>query len=130
VKQLGGPDRVGIGFAAGVERLVLAMPAEVGRRGRGPLFVAALGEAARMAALALLRELRQAGLEAHMEYDGRSIKSQMKRADRVGATLTLILGDDELAAGVVAVKDMKTGEQARVPRADIVEYSRRAIGRD
>jgi histidyl-tRNA synthetase len=124
VKHLGGPDRVGIGFAAGVERLVLAMPAGTGSGARRPLFVAALGEAARPPALALLRELRLGGLEAHMEYEGRSLKSQMKRADRVGAALTLILGDDELASGVVAVKDMTTSGQTRVARADVVAYCR------
>ncbi len=127
VKQLGGPDRVGIGFAAGVERLVLAMPPDAGLGGRTPLFVAAMGDAARLPALALLRELRQAGLEAHMEYEGRSIKSQMKRADRIGAHLALILGDDELAAGEVTVKNMKTGEQARVARTDAVAHCRQAI---
>jgi histidyl-tRNA synthetase len=129
VKQLGGPDRVGIGFAAGVERLVLAMPPESGLSSRAPLFVVAMGDAARLQALALLRELRQGGLEAHMEYEGRSIKSQMKRADRLGAVLTLILGDDELAAGVVTVKNMKTGEQSRVPRAEIVGFSRARVTR-
>jgi histidyl-tRNA synthetase len=129
VKQLGGPDRVGIGFAAGVERLVLAMPPELGVSHRAPLFVAAMGEAARLSALVLLRELRSHGFEAHMEYEGRSIKSQMKRADRLGAVLTLILGDDELASGVVTVKDMKAGEQSRVPRTDIVEFSRARVTR-
>jgi len=124
VKRLGGPDRVGIGFAAGIERLVLAMPAEEGRADRLPLFVAAMGEAARESALALLRDLRRAGLEAHMEYEGRSIKSQMKRADRLNAAYALILGDDELAADVVAVKDMATGEQIRTPRAGIVDHCR------
>jgi histidyl-tRNA synthetase len=128
VKQLGGPDRVGIGFAAGVERLVLAMPADAGAGLREPLFVAALGDAARMPALALLRELRQQGFEAHMEYEGRSIKSQMKRADRLGASLALILGDDELAAGEVTVKNMKTGEQSRVARPAVVGHCRAAVG--
>lgn len=127
VKQLGGPDRVGIGFAAGVERLVLAMPPDAALGGRTPLFVAAMGDAARVPALALLRELRQSGLEAHMEYEGRSIKSQMKRADRLGAHLALILGDDELAAGDVTVKNMKTGEQARVARTEVVAHCRQVI---
>jgi histidyl-tRNA synthetase len=62
-----------------------------------------------------------------MEYEGRSIKSQMKRADRLGAALALILGDDELAAGQVTVKHMKTGEQTRVARAEVVDYSRRTL---
>ncbi|MFO7695361.1 MAG: histidine--tRNA ligase [Vicinamibacterales bacterium] len=124
VKQLGGPDRVGIGFAAGIERLVLAMPDEAGARVRRPLFVAAMGDAARESALALLRDLRRAGLEAHMEYEGRSIKSQMKRADRLKAAFALILGEDELAAAVVSVKNMASGEQARVPRDAVVEHCR------
>jgi histidyl-tRNA synthetase len=124
VRQLGGPDRVGIGFAAGIERLVLAMPADAGRDDRRPFFVAAMGEAARESALALLRDLRRAGLEAHMEYDGRSIRSQMKRADRLKAAFTLILGDDELAAGVVGVKSMATSDQTRVARDAVVEHCR------
>ncbi len=120
VKQLGGPDRVGIGFAAGIERLVLAMPEPpvAGRGGR--VFVAAMGEAARDSAIALLRDLRRAGLEAHMEYEGRSIKSQMKRADRLGAAFTLIIGDNELERGEVTIKDMARSEQHAVPREGVV----------
>lgn len=127
VKQLGGPDRVGIGFAAGIERLVLAMPGEAGTGVRRPVFVAAMGEPARESALALLRDLRRAGLEAHMEYEGRSIKSQMKRADRLKAAFALILGDDELAAGVVSVKDMTKGDQARVSRDAVVDHCRALV---
>ena len=127
VKQLGGPDRVGIGFAAGIERLVLAMPDESGALQRRPLFVAAMGDAARESALALLRDLRRAGLEAHMEYEGRSIKSQMKRADRLKAAFALIVGEDELAAGVVSVKNMTTGEQARVSRDAAVDHCRALV---
>ena len=127
VKQLGGPDRVGIGFAAGIERLVLAMPDGARDDGRRPLFVAAMGEPARESALALLRDLRRAGLEAHMEYEGRSIKSQMKRADRLKAAFALILGDDELAAGVVSVKDMTKGDQARVSRDAVVNHCRALV---
>jgi len=129
VKHLGGPDRVGIGFAAGIERLVLAMPASAGARPRTAFFVAAMGEPARDAAIALLRDLRRAGLEAHMEYEGRSLKSQMKRADRLKTAYALILGEDELARAVVTVKDMRAGEQAQVGRDAILEYCRaRAAG--
>ena len=129
VKQLGGPDRVGIGFAAGIERLVLAMPDETRDHARRPLFVAAMGDAARESALALLRDLRRAGLEAQMEYEGRSIKSQRKRADRLQAAFALILGDDELAAGAVSVKNMASGEQARVPRDAVIEHCRALAAR-
>jgi len=127
VRQLGGPDRVGIGFAAGIERLVLAMPDDARDHGMRPLFVAAMGEPARESALALLRDLRRAGLEAHMEYEGRSIKSQMKRADRLKAAFALILGDDELAAGVVSVKDMTKGDQSRVSRDAVVDHCRALV---
>jgi histidyl-tRNA synthetase len=122
VKQLGGPDRVGIGFAAGIERLVLAMPSLAAAGQSGRVFVAAMGDTAREAAILLLRELRRAGLEAHMEYEGRSIKSQMKRADRLKASYTLIIGDNELERGEVTIKDMTRSEQHSVPRARIVAH--------
>jgi histidyl-tRNA synthetase len=127
VKHLGGPDRVGIGFAAGIERLVLAMPDRSGTSTRTPLFVSSMGEAARESAIALLRDLRRAGFEAHMEYEGRSIKSQMKRADRLKAAYALILGDNELASGEVTVKNMRTSEQVQVARAGILDYCRARV---
>ena len=118
VKQLGGPDRVGIGFAAGIERLVLALPGHAALPAARPdVFVAALGEPAREASLALLRDLRRAGLNAQIEYEGRSLKSQMKRADRLKAPLVFILGEDELARGEVTVRRMAASAQESVPRA-------------
>jgi histidyl-tRNA synthetase len=120
VKQLGGPERPGIGFAAGMERLVLGMPEEAAaNKGLGGLVVVALGESSRDAALALLHELRSAGLVAQMDYEARSLRAQMKRADKLGASKVLILGEDELARGEVTVKDMTTGEQRSLPRAGI-----------
>jgi histidyl-tRNA synthetase len=120
VKQLGGPERPGIGFAAGMERLVLGMPEEAAaEKGLGGLVVVALGESSRDAALALLHELRSAGLAAQMDYEARSLRAQMKRADKLGASRVLILGEDELARGEVTVKDMTTGEQRSLPRAEI-----------
>ena len=130
VKDLGGPDRVGIGFAAGLERLVLALPPAAGRVAGPPeTFVAAIGDAPRDAAFQLVRELRLAGIRADIDYDGRSLRGQMKRADRLAAPLVLIIGDDEMARGQVKVKDMRTGEQADVPRPEIVPFVRaRATG--
>ena len=119
VRQLGGPDRAGIGFAAGMERLVLAMPEGPGAVSPDA-FVVALGEAARPAAHVLARDLRHAGVTTLVDYDARSLRAQMKRADRSGARRVLILGDDELARGEVTVKDMESGEQAAVARAEVV----------
>jgi histidyl-tRNA synthetase len=116
VKQLGGPDRVGIGFAAGLERLVLAMPSAP-ETGTGGVFVAAVGEAPRREALRFVRELRRAGRRAEMDYEARSLRSQMKRADRLGASHVVIFGDEELASEAVTIKDLRTGEQRRVSRA-------------
>ena len=120
VRQLGGPDRSGVGFAAGLERLVLAMP-EGPEVGSPDAFVVALVDAARQPAHVLARDLRHAGLIALVDYDARSLRAQMKRADRSGARRVLILGDDELARGEVTVKDMSSGEQATVARSDVVE---------
>jgi histidyl-tRNA synthetase len=123
VKQLGGPDRPGIGFAAGIERLVLAIPARPDQATTRPeVFVAALGDAARDASFVLLRELRRAGLNAQIDYEARTLKAQFKRADRLAAPLVLVLGDDELARGEVTVKDMTTGTQEAVPRAGAVAF--------
>jgi histidyl-tRNA synthetase len=125
VKALGGPDLAGIGFAAGIERLVLALPADL-QYGtvRPEVYVAAIGGAAREAAFVLLRDLRSAGVRAQADYEARTLKAQFKRADRLGAGLVLVLGDDELARGEVTVRDMKTGVQEAVPRAEAVTYCR------
>ena len=128
VRQLGGPDRAGIGFAAGMERLVLAMPEGPGASAPDA-FVVVLGEAARPAAHVLARDLRHAGVATLVDYDARSLRAQMKRADRSGARRVLILGDDEIARGEVSVKDMESGAQTAVARADVVQgMSRRVRG--
>ena len=119
------PDRVGIGFAAGIERLVLALPETLALAEKQPdVFIAALGDPARDASLALLRDLRRAGLNAQVEYEGRSLKSQMKRADRLKAPLVFILGDDELARGEVTVRRMASSSQESIPLGDAVAFVR------
>jgi len=80
----------------------------------------ALGEAARPAAHVLARDLRRAGVATLVDYDARSLRAQMKRADRSGARRVLILGDDELARGEVSVREMESGEQVAVARDDVV----------
>ena len=125
VKKLGGPDRAGIGFAAGLERLVLALPEPV----RVPLpdvFVAAIGDEAREAAFVLAQTLRAEGLRTLVDYEARSAKAQFKRAHRTGARHVVIVGGDELARGEVTVKTMATGEQHAVARAKVVEALRSA----
>ena len=119
MRRLGGPDRAGIGFAAGLERLVLAMPEGAEPR-RPDAFVVAIGDEARQPAHLLARDLRHAGLSALVDYEARSPRAQMKRADRTQVRHVLIVGGDELARGEVSVKDMSTGDQTTVARDDVV----------
>jgi histidyl-tRNA synthetase len=125
VKQLGGPERPGIGFAAGLERLVLAMPAGAAAWPRAAVFVAAVGEEARTPALVLARQLRDAlknvdGAVVHVDYEGRSLKSQMKRADRIGVRYAVILGADEMASGRLTVKDLQASTQSSMTQEEFV----------
>jgi histidyl-tRNA synthetase len=107
-----------------MERLVLALPDDRGAEAPPRAFVVAIGAEARPEALMLLRELRRAGVPALMEFDARGVKAQMKRADRVAARVTLLVGGDELARGEVTVRDMRAGEQRAVARSDVVRVVR------
>ena len=107
VKALGGPDAAGIGFALGIERLVLAL-AEHERIGPQvpEVFVAPIGSVAEMEAMHLAHRWRRDGMRVEMGSGGRSLKSQMRLADRVGSPYVLILGEEELAARSLTVRDM------------------------
>lgn len=120
VEQLGGPKNLpGIGFAMGMERLVLllaqqnrAVPGEA-----ADLFVAALGEAATEKGFLLSHLLRSKGFQVAMDHEGRSLKSQMKKADRAGARFTLIFGDEELEKGEGLLRNMGSKEQEAISLA-------------
>jgi histidyl-tRNA synthetase len=86
--------------------------------------VVAFGPAARREGVLLLDALRQAGIRAVGDLLDRDARAQLRYADRVGARFALILGEGEIAAGVVTVRDMKTGAQSEVPRAEIAEAMR------
>jgi histidyl-tRNA synthetase len=127
VEALGGPSTPGVGFGAGIERVLLACDAEgvfpVSEQ-RVDVFVVDVtgGEHARD----LSAELRRAGIATDRAFDGRSMKAQMKAADRSGASFVLIIGEDEVANGVVAVRDLRGGTgQQPVERRDIVEHLRK-----
>ena len=126
VKRLGGPDRAGIGFAAGLERLVLAMPEDAGREPSPDAFIVAIGDEARAAVRLLARDLRHGGVTVLVDHEARSPRSQMKRADRSGAGHVLIVGEDEIAGGTVSMKHMGSGTQTTVDRDDVVSRLREA----
>ncbi len=117
VKQLGGPALSGIGFGMGINRLIDAMTASgvtVGDKKQPLLYIASMGAAAAEKAFAIAARFRAAGQWAESDIVGRSLKAQMKYADKIHAQYTLILGDNELAAGRAQLKNMQTSEQTEV----------------
>jgi histidyl-tRNA synthetase len=129
---MGGPDTPAVGFALGVERILLATAAEpttnrLPARRRLDAFVVdfAGGDAGRD----LTARLRAAGLRVDRAYDGRSPKAQFKAADRSGARLALVVGPEEAAAGTVGIKDLAAGgDQLAVSSGDVVDAVRRRLG--
>lgn len=127
-EELGGPATPSIGFAAGIERILLAADAEAamadGGAGVDTFVVDTTGQGE---ALALSFELRAAGISSDRAFDGRSMKAQMKAADRSGASVAVLVGSDELAAGEVTLRPMRGGEQVRVRRDDVVAGVRKFL---
>ena len=127
--ELGGEDTPAVGFALGVERILLALEASPAScRCDAPLMVygAAAGEAGRKGLSGLLARLREAGVSADMDFEGRSFKAQMRMANRRGAVLCLILGDDEMADGRVTLKDMREGGGQET--VDLSDFLSRTMG--
>jgi histidyl-tRNA synthetase len=118
VEQLGGPPTPAIGWAAGVERILLALDEEVGTEGRDVFVSYAVDDDGQRAlALSLTRELRQAGLSAELDLGGRGLKGQLKHADRIGARRVLILEGE----GTTQLRDMESGRQRPVDTANLIE---------
>jgi histidyl-tRNA synthetase len=117
VKSLGGPDTPAIGFAMGLERLLMAMP-DGGNASHVDVFIVAAQAGVRGQATLLGRQLRETGLRVESDLRGGSLKSQLRRADKLDARVAMILGEDEVAKGVVQLKDLKNKTQEQVLRAD------------
>lgn len=117
VESLGGPALSGIGFGMGITRIILAMR-EAGLANipskKPALYVAALGEAAQIKGLSIVERLRSEGKYAECDIVGRSLKAQMKYANKLGAEYTLIIGDSEIEAGKAQLRNMADGTQAEV----------------
>lgn len=129
VEDLGGPATPGVGFALGVDRTLLACDSEgvfPGADASVDVFVVDVTDG--LAALRLCDEVRAAGYAADRAFDGRSMKSQMKSADRCGARLAVIVGQDEAAAGTCAVRDLSTSEQVVIDQSALVSHLALVIG--
>ena len=124
IEEIGGSSTPAVGFAAGLERVMLALEKQGLLPGRPPsaeVFVVALGDAAKVPAFRLLQNLRSAGISAGMDYAGRSMKAQMKQANKSGARFALIIGEDEARESAVTLKDMEKSEQQRIAVDEIIE---------
>lgn len=124
IEQCGGEATPGIGFAIGIERVLLALEKQqpISQSVKPiDIYLAAMGEAAVSACFGLMLKLRTAGIAADMDYTGRSLKAQMKYAAKLPARFTAIVGDNELAEGVVTLRDMATGEQEKTAFSCLIE---------
>jgi histidyl-tRNA synthetase len=120
VESLGGPPTPGIGFGAGVERIVLALQADGEPEPASlDLYVAVLDPDLRLEMLPVLEQLRAAGLRVESDLRGRSLKAMMRHASSLGARHTAIVGPREHERGVATVRDMESGEQREVPLGDL-----------
>ena len=127
VESLGGPALPGIGFAIGVERLVLMKGADRVVPAAPELFIAALGDAAADQAFVLMSHLQKNGIRAEMDYQTKSLKSQMRRANKFSAAYTLVLGEDELRSGQANLKKMADGSQIEVSLDSLLETLQRLL---
>ena len=127
VKSLGGPDTPAIGFALGLERLLLAMPAGE-EESHVDVFIVAAQAGIRAEAALLGRELRDAGLRVESDLRGGSLKSQLRRADKMNARIAMILGESEIENGVVQLKDLQQKTQEEVPRAEVAARVKGIVG--
>jgi histidyl-tRNA synthetase len=122
IELLGGPSTPGVGFATGLERIIMSMQDQgivPPTLAKPEVFVAYLNDAAKRVAVKLVTELRNTGVGARIAFGGRSLKAQMKDADRTGCKVALILGEDELANNTVVLRDLMHSQQRSIPIDDL-----------
>ena len=127
IEEMGGNPTPAVGFATGLERVLLALAKQgllPDKKNDVDVYVVALGERAQEEAFKLVMDLRDAGLNAAVDYAGRSMKAQMKQANKLNARYAAIMGDDELADGVVVLRDMAGSEQEKLPVNKLVDKIR------
>ncbi|MGH7360795.1 MAG: His/Gly/Thr/Pro-type tRNA ligase C-terminal domain-containing protein, partial [Candidatus Methylomirabilales bacterium] len=130
VEEMGGPPTPGIGFGLGIERTVASLPK--GETAEGPgaagVFVATIGAEAMRSGLLVLQDLRRRRVRAATDLEGRSLRSQLRSADKERYRFAVILGDEELKTREAVVRDLASGGQERVPISRVVEHLAAALG--
>ena len=130
IEELGGDSTPAVGFAAGIERIIMVMnqqniewPKDKGL----DIFIVKVKETNKDMAFKLLQKVRDAGLSADMDYSSKSLKSQMRLAHKIGAKYTLIVGEEELAKNMVTLRNMQTKEQKEVKIDNLIDELRLCI---
>jgi len=124
-QEIGGPETPGIGFALSIERLLAALEAEgieLPISAEVDCYIVTMGDQAKDRAVSLLNDMRNAGLVAEKDYEDKKMKAQFKAADRHQAKFVAVLGDDELANNVIAIKNMETGTQEEIALDQVISY--------
>jgi histidyl-tRNA synthetase len=129
-QEIGGPDVPGIGFAIGMERLVSLLPKDREFTRASHLFIAALGEETIKEAYRIINQLHLQGIRAELDYEGKSLKSQMRRADKLKVRYVLILGEEELKRGKAVLRNMENKNQEEIALKEIVNTVKEKIIRD
>ncbi|MGQ0794295.1 MAG: histidine--tRNA ligase [Deltaproteobacteria bacterium] len=121
VGELGGPQTPAVGFAVGMERIALLheKARAEGFAKEADVFIAHIGGAAKDTAFTLAYELRKQGVYVDVDYEGKSLKSQLKRADKLGVKYAIIIGDDEISRGLAKVRDMRSGMEEELSLAAV-----------
>ena len=130
VEEVGGPPIPGVGFGLGKERLLMLMEAngvEIPKPSDCDVFIATMGEAAKLYGQKLLFNLRRNGIKSQIDDLQRNFKGQFKYADRLGAKYAVVIGDNELETGVATLKDMEKGEQSEVKFDDLIDELKKRI---
>ena len=127
IEQLGGPEMPAVGFGMGIERLIMILEKEginIPNENLYDLYIGARGDEAKLVAFTLANKLRESGIKTEVNHMGRSVKAEMKYANKIGASFTTILGDDELQNKVIKLKRMSDGEQFEVSLEHIEEIAK------
>ena len=127
MRDIGGPDIPGIGFAMGIERIVLLAKPERESTQFPQLFIAALGERAQVKAFELANQLHLEGIRAEIDYEGKSLKAQMRRANKLGSRYVLMIGENELKTGRAVLRDMERKDQEEMRLNEAVEEIKRRV---
>jgi len=125
VAELGGPSTPAVGFSIGMERLSSLFDNSNVTKQSPSVFIVALGEQAQQQAFSIIVQLHKEGISTVMDYNGGSLKSQMRKADKLNSAQVIIIGEDELSKGIVVLRDMQSKAQIDVPVAEVVNRLRK-----